>query len=165
MANTTGNNKIDAEGVAADWNFPIVARLTLNGEAFFGRNLAGFQGGVFQGFNSDFAYRSGSMLIAGGPRAIATGGGWTQFGFTPRTLLDRLTIYGTFGIDDPRDSDLVSLSKRDWRLRNRAIAFSFIYKFTPQLSWGLEWRRFDTLYLQSGKQTSNHLNLGAAFSF
>ncbi len=165
VANTSGNNQIESVGVAADWNFPIVARLTVNGEAFFGRNLAGFQAGAFQGFNPDFAYRRGTTLIAGGPRAIGTRGGWTQFGFTPPTLSDRLTFYGTYGLDDPRDSDLVSLTKRDWRLRNQAYAFSFLYKFSPQLSWGIEFRRFDTFYLQSGKQTANHVNLGAAFSF
>ena len=165
VANTAGNNKVDAVGIAADWNFPIVARLTINGEAFIGRNLAGFQAGAFQGFNPDFAYRRGTTLISGGPRAIATRGGWMQFGFTPPTLSDRLTIYGTYGLDDPRDGDLVSLSKRDWRLRNQAYAFSFLYKFSPQLSWGIELRRFDTFYLQSGKQTSNHVNMGAAFSF
>lgn len=165
VASTSGNNRIDSLGVAADWNFPIVARLTINGEAFFGRNLAGFQAGAFQGFNPDFAFRRGTTLIGGGPRAIGTRGGWTQFGFTPPALSDRLTIYGTYGLDDPRDSDLVSVSRRDWRIRNRAFAFSFIYKFSPQLSWGTEFRRFITDYLQSGKQTANHLNLGAAFSF
>jgi hypothetical protein len=165
VANTSGNNQIDSLGVAADWNFPIVARLTVNGEAFFGRNLAGFQAGAFQGFNPDFAYSHGTTLISGGPRAIGTRGGWTQLGFTPPVFSDRLILYGTYGIDDPRDSDLVSLTKRDWRLRNEAYAFSFLYKFKPQLSWGIEFRRFDTFYLLSGKQTENHVNLGAAFSF
>lgn len=160
-----GNNQIESVGVAVDWNFPIVARLTLNGEAFFGRNLAGFQAGVFQGFNPDFAYRLGPVSVSGGPRTIGTRGGWTQLGFTPPVLSDLLIIYGTYGLDDPRDSDLASLTKRDWRLRNQAYAFSFLYKFTPQLSWGIEFRRFDTFYLQSGRQTSNHVNLGAAFSF
>lgn len=165
VANMFSNNQIDSLAVAADWNFPVVARLTINGEAFFGRNLAGFQGGVFQGFNPDFAYRRGTTLVSGGPRAIGTRGGWSQFGFTLPVLSDRLTTYGTFGLDDPRDSDLVSSTKRDWRLRNQAYAISLIYKFSTQLSWGLEFRRFDTIYLQSGKQRANHVNLGAAFSF
>lgn len=165
VANTPGNKQIDSLGVAGDWKFPIGARLTVNGEAFLGRNLAGFQAGAFQGFNPDFAYRRGTTLIGGGPRAIGTRGGWTQFGFTPPTLSDRLTIYGTYELDDPHNSDLVSLSKRDWRLRNEAFALSFVYKFSPQLSWGIEFRRFATEYLLSGKQTANHLNLGAAFSF
>jgi hypothetical protein len=165
VADTSGNNKVDALGIAADWNFPIVSRLTINGEVFFGRDLAGFQSGAFQGINPDFAYRHGTALINGGPRAIGTRGGWTQFGFTPPSFDDRLSIYGTYGIDDPRDSDLLSQTKRDWRLRNQAFAASFIYKLSPQLSWGLEFRRFDTFYLLSGKQAANHVNLGAAFSF
>jgi hypothetical protein len=165
VANTSSNNQIESVGVAADWNFPIVARLIINGEAFIGRNLAGFQAGAFQGLNPDFAYRRGTTLVGGGPGAIGTRGGWTQLGFTPPVFSDRLIIYGTYGLDDPRDSDLVSLTKRDWRVRNQAYAFSFLYKFTPQLSWGIEFRRFDTFYLQSGKQTTNHVNLGAAFSF
>ena len=165
VSNTTGNNKIDAEGLAVDWNFPVVARVTINGEAFLGRNLAGFQAGAFQGFNPDFAYRRGTTLIAGGARAIATRGGWMQLGFTPPVLSDHFAIYATYGLDDPRDGDLVSLTKRDWRLRNQAYAFNFLYKLSPQLTWGIEFRRFETIYLQSGKQTSNHVNLGAAFSF
>lgn len=165
VANTPANNKIDSFGIAADWNFPIVARLTVNGEAFFGRNLAGFQAEVFQGFNPDFAYRQGAGLIAGGARAIGTRGGWTQVAFTPPVLSDQLVVYGSYGLDDPRDGDLVSLTKRDWRLRNQALAFNLIYKLSPQLSWGFEFRHLDTLYLLSGKQTANHVNLAAIFTF
>jgi hypothetical protein len=54
---------------------------------------------------------------------------------------------------------------RDWRLRNQGIAFSSIYKLTPQFTIGLEYRRLETDHLQSGRQTASHLNLGAAFSF
>ena len=165
VANTSGNNKVDAEGLALDWNFPIVVRLTINGEVFVGRNLAGFQAGAFQGFNPDFAYHRGATLVSGGPRAIGTRGGWTQLGFTPPVLSDRLLIYATYGLDDPRDTDLISLTKRDWRFRNQAYAFSFLYRLSPQLTWGIEYRHFETVYLQSGKQRSNHVNLGAAFSF
>lgn len=165
VANTTGNNQIDSFGLALDWSIPLQRRLTLAGEAFAGRNLAGFQSGVFQGFNPDFAYRSGTTLISGGPRAIGTRGGWAQAGFTPPMLDDHLTLYGSYGLDDPRDEDLVSLTRRDWRLRNQAFAYSFLYKLSAQFSWGIEFRRLETSYLQSGKQADNHLNLGAAFSF
>lgn len=40
-----------------------------------------------------------------------------------------------------------------------AYAFNFLYKFTPQFLWALEFRRFETQYLLSGKQTGNHLDL------
>jgi hypothetical protein len=164
VGNTPGNNMIDATGVALDWNFPLASRVTLAGEAFTGRDLAGFQSGVFQGFNPDFAYRQGVVIISGGPRAIGTRGGWAQLGFTPPDM-DSVTLYATFGQDDPRDEDLASVSRRDWRLRNQSFAFSLLYKLSPQFTWGVEFRRFETDYLLSGRQNANHLNLGAAFSF
>jgi hypothetical protein len=164
VGNTQGNNMIEAFGLALDWNMPLAKRFTLSGEAFTGRDLAGFQGGVFQGFNPDFAYRTGALLTNGGPRAIGTRGGWAQLGFTPPDL-ESLTLYITVGQDDPRDEDLQSVTRRDWRLRNQSYAFSLLYKLSPQFTWGLEFRRFETDYLQSGRQNANHLNLGAAFSF
>jgi hypothetical protein len=164
---TVGNaaDEIDSTGVALDWNFPLAKRVTLAGEAFFGRDLAGFQAGVYQNYNPDFAYRSGAALIAGGPRAIGTRGGWTQIGLTPDAFKDRLTLYGSVGIDDPRNEDLVSLTRRDFRSRNFSYAFDAIYKLSPQFSVGAEVRRMETSYFVSGKRAANHVNLSAAYSF
>ena len=158
-------NDIDSLGVALDWNFPLAERFSLAGEAFFGRNLGGFQGGVFQGYNNDFAYRNGSSLVAGGVRAIGTRGGWMQIGFTPAIRENRLGLYGSIGIDDPRDEDLVSRTPRDFRRQNFSYAFDAIYRFTPQFQFGAEFRRLQTLYLLSGRRNANHYNLTAAYSF
>ena len=158
-------NDIDSVGVALDWNFPLAERLSLAGEAFFGRNLGGFQGGVFQGYNNDFAYQNGGTLVSGGVRAIGTRGGWMQLGFTPAIWQDRFTIYGSIGIDDPREEDLISRTPRDFRRQNFSFAFDAIYKFTPQFQIGAEFRRMQTLYLLSGRRNANHFNLGAAYSF
>jgi hypothetical protein len=165
VANTLGNNKIDSFGVALDWSMPLHKRVSFAGEAFTGRNLAAFQSGVFQGFNSDFAYLRGTARVSGGPRAIGTRGGWTQLGWNVPAAKDRITIYGSIGIDDPRDEDLISLALRDWRKKNLAYSFSLHYKHSPQFIWALEFRRFETQHAQSGKQTANHLNLGVAYSF
>lgn len=158
-------NDIDTYGVAVDWNLPLTNRVGLFGEAFFGENLGGFQAGVFQSYNNDFAFSQGVALTAGGVRAIRTRGGWTQIGLTPPTLNDRLTFYVTIGIDDPENRDLTSVSRRDWRTRNLAFAGEAIFKWTPQFSIGLELRRFYTTYLFSGAQHANHVNLGASYSF
>lgn len=160
----TGDHESDSVGLALDWNLPLAPRLSLLGEAFFGRNLAGFQGGIFQGINPDFAFDSSGMLVPGGPRAIGSRGGWAQLGFTPPGA-DRLTLYAGYGLDDPEDEDLVSLSARDWRARNQAFSASFIHKFSTHFSWGVEFRRFETLFTQSGRRTNNHFNLGTAISF
>lgn len=164
---TVGNasNNIESLGVALDWNFPIVRRVQLTGEAFTGRNLAGFQAGIFQGYNTDFAYRNDNLLTAGGVRGIGTRGGWTQIGWNLPTLEDNLTAYASIGVDDPRDEDLITISRLNFRSRNLVYAFDLIYKFTPQFQIGTEFRRLQTRYLFIGRRNANHINLSASYSF
>ena len=156
---------IDSYGLALDWNFPLHKRVSLAGEAFFGRDLAGFQAGVYQGINTDFVYRFGNVVGPAHARGIASEGGWTQIGFTPAVLGDRWSIYGSIGIDDPRDADLASASRINFRSRNLAYAANTIFKVTPQFSLGAEVRRFETSYVNTGKRLSEHFNLSAAYSF
>jgi hypothetical protein len=158
-------NNIESFGVALDWNFPLAERLNLSGETFFGRNLGGFQAGVFQSYNNDFAYRQNGNLVSAGVRAVGTRGGWTQLAFTPDVLQNRLSLYGSVGIDDPADADLTSRTPRDFRRQNFAFAFDAIYRLSPQLQIGTEFRRLQTLYLLSGERSSNHINFSAAYNF
>lgn len=158
-------NDIESVGLALDWNIPLHVRLALSGEAFFGRNLGGFQAGIFQSYNTDFAYRVGTTLVAAGVRSIGTRGGWAQAAFTPPVFKDKLTLYGSVGIDDPTDTDLISRSPRDFRQRNFAYTLNAIYKITPQFQFGGEFRSFVTSYVLSGRRTAAHTNLTLAYSF
>ena len=158
-------HEIDSAGAALDWNFPLHARVQLLGEAFWGRNLGGFQAGVFQSYNNDFAMFNGTTLQAAGVRSITTRGGWVQLGFTPDVLRNNLSLNGSFGLDDPRDGDLVSLSRRDFRTKNLALALNSIYKFSPQFSISAEYRHFFTHYFVSGRRDAGHINLAAAYTF
>jgi hypothetical protein len=160
-----GADDLDSFGFALDWNFPLHKRVTFAGEGFFGRNLGGFQAGVFQGINAEFAYRNGATVTPAGARGIGTAGGWTQIGFTPDVFGDRWSIYGSVGLDDPRDKDLTSVSRFNFRTRNLAYALNTIFKVTPQFWIGAEVRRFETGYFVTGKRTSLHTNLGATYSF
>lgn len=157
--------EIDSVGAAIDWNFQAHRRFAVSGEAFFGRNIAGSQSGIFQGYNTEFALVQGTTLVPAGVRAIGTRGGWIQIGFTPPAAGGRLSLYASFGIDDPRNRDLTTTVPRDLRTRNIALAFDAIYKVTPQLSIGAEFRRFQTAWTLSGRQNSNHTNLAAVYSF
>lgn len=162
---TPSIDDIDSVGLALDWNFPLHKRVTLAGEAFFGRNLGGFQAGVFQGVNTNFTFTQGNLAGPVGSRAIGTKGGWTQLGFTPDVLGDRWSIYASIGIDDPRDADLTSATRLNFRSRNLAYAANTIFKVTPQFWLGAEFRRFETNYFTTGKRESEHLNLGATYTF
>lgn len=157
--------RINSDGLALDWSTPLSRDLTLSGEAFIGEDLAGFQSGIFQGFNPDAIVRREGMPPSTRAKAIGTRGGWVQLGWTLPALSERATLYASFGLDDPRDRDLRSASPRDWRTRNVGGAINLIYKISPQLSWGIEFRRLETNYLISGKQRVNHLNAATIFSF
>jgi hypothetical protein len=76
-----------------------------------------------------------------------------------------VNVQATFGLDDPRDDTLASISRRDWRRRNQAVAIGFTHKLSPQFSWGLEDRRIVTAFAVSGRRTTNHVNLAATFTF
>ncbi len=157
--------EVDSWGVAADWNLPFSKIVALTGEAFIGQALGGFQSGVFQTINTDFARAQGVASTADGIRAVRTRGGWMQFAVTPQGPTGKLGLYGTVGIDDPDDHFLTSVAARDWRLRNLAFAGEVIYKFTPQLQFGIEFRQFETLYRITRARTARHLNLALAYSF
>jgi hypothetical protein len=162
VVSATADRTLDSRGIAVDWSLPVVNRVTLTGEAFTGRNLAAFQAAVFQGVNPDFASGSPSSPVNDGAHAIETRGGWTQLAASLNTSL---SVQVTYGLDDPRDDTLASISRHDWRLRNQATAIGFVHKLSPQLSWGLEDRRIVTQSIVAGRRTANHVNLAATFTF
>ncbi len=150
---------IDSAAGALDVSVPFGRHVTLLGEAFLGTNLAGFQGGVFQGLNPDAV----SPGAPSGPDGIATKGGWAQIAFTPGT--SKIGLSASIGVDDPDDEDLASATKRNWRLRNQVLALGVSYRCSAQLSLGLEYRFLKTKLLQTGSQDSRHLNLAAVLAF
>jgi hypothetical protein len=151
---------LDSTGGALDWSLPFGKHVVLAGEAFLGENLAGFQAGIFQGYNPDEVT---SSAPAGTPESISTKGGWAQLGVTPGT--SKLTLFAAYGIDDPDDADLVSATSRNWRTRNEVVALALQYRASAQLSLGLEYRFLETRFLQTGTQKDRHLNLAAVMSF
>lgn len=159
---TTVDRELDSRGVALDWSVAVAPRVTLGGEAFTGRNLAAFQAGVFQGINPDAAIGTATGSIDDGPRAIGTRGGWTQLAVAVHPVL---SVQATYGLDDPRDEMLASVTRRDWRRRNQAYSIGFVHKLSPQFSWSLEERRIVTHLGLTGRRTANHLNLATTFSF
>lgn len=159
---TAVDRELDSRGVAVDWSAALAPRVTLTGEAFTGRNLAAFQAGVFQGINPDAAIVTATGSIDDGPRAVGTRGGWTQVAVAVHPVL---SVQATYGLDDPRDDTLASITRRDWRRRNSAYAIGFVHKLSPQFSWSLEERQIVTHLNVTGRHTTNHLNLATTFSF
>jgi hypothetical protein len=160
---TPVDRTLDSNGVALDFVLPFGSMLTVQGEAFTGTNLGGFQGGVFQGLVMDGAVAGpGGTPVLDGPRALDTAGGWVQ---VLVALTPTVTVHGGFGTDDPDDADFFTVTRRESRLENTAISFGFQHKPSAHIAWGIEYRTLDTTYLIAGDKDAGHVNAAFTFTF
>jgi hypothetical protein len=152
-----------SNGVAADWVLPLGTKVTVQGEAFAGSNLGGFQAGIFQGLIADGAVINpdGSASLHG-PRGIGTKGGWVQ---VTAAVAPAVTVHGGFGTDDPDDEDFLTLVRREARVDNAALSFGFQHRASAQIAWGVEYRHLETTYLVAGDRDASHVNVGFTFTF
>jgi hypothetical protein len=154
---------VDSNGIALDFVLPLGTKITVQGEAFTGTNLGGFQAGVFQGLVADGAVVGpAGTPVLDGPRALDTTGGWVQ---VVAAVTPSVTIHGAFGTDDPDDADFLTATRRESRLENTALSFGFQHKASAQISWGVEYRRLETTYLIAGDKDNSHVNVGFTFTF
>lgn len=155
------NRKETTYVVSSDWRIPIGNRFELTGEAYFGKaNNLGEQSGT----------RADNYYALSGPldnpmttiRGIQTFGGWTQLNFKARRDLD---FNFAFGLEDPRNravlSDRRNLSNN---FRNQVASGNFIYQFTQNVLFSIEYRRLLTDYA-AGRRRNDHYNLAIGYLF
>ncbi len=163
VTTTAADRTFDSNGIAADWVLPLGTKVTVQGEAFAGSNLGGFQAGIFQGVIADGAIVGpAGVPVLDGPRGIGTKGGWVQ---VTAAVTPTVTVHGGFGTDNPDDEDFLTVVRRETRIDNSAISFGFQHKASAQISWGVEYRRLETKYLIAGDKDVSHLNVGFTFTF
>jgi hypothetical protein len=163
VTTTATDRTFDSNGIAADWVLPIGTKVTVQGEAFAGSNLGGFQAGIFQGLIADGAIVGpAGVPVLDGPRGIDTKGGWVQ---VVAAVTPTVSVHGGFGTDNPDDDDFLTVVRRETRIDNAAISFGFQHRASAQIAWGVEYRRLETTYLVAGDKDVSHLNVGFTFTF
>lgn len=163
VTTTAANRTFDSNGIAADWVLPLGTKVTVQGEAFAGSNLGGFQAGIFQGLIADGAIAGpAGVPVLDGPRGIGTKGGWVQ---VTAAVTPTVTVHGGFGTDNPDDEDFLTVVRRETRIDNAAISFGVQHRASAQITWGVEYRRLETTYLVAGDKDVSHLNVGFTFTF
>jgi hypothetical protein len=145
------SRSFESWGVAADYNLPISRLLNISGEAYAGRALGVFSGGVAQ-----------TLLPLGQPGAngVGTRGGWLQ---VQLNLTKKWQSNTAFGIDAPVLGNLITAS----RSKNQSYMSNIAYHLSPNVAFALEWRRFLTNYLNqaAANNIGDHFNLAAAYTF
>jgi hypothetical protein len=111
-------------------------------EVFSGANLGSYYGGILNDSRID------------GVRAM---GGWISANVQPN---EKIRVNSGFGIDDPKDVDLVF---SDARTQNRCVFANLSYAIVPQASIGFEISHWETRYVSERSenlraQTSISLN-------
>ncbi len=152
---------VNSFAYTADWNLPLGSRVTLNGEAYYGRsiNLAEASGGRIDRL---YALSTPAVTPATVVRGIRSTGGWAQLTIAARRDLE---FNFAFGKDDPNNRDVRFGSIGNFtRFKNQSASANFIHQLTQNFQVSLEYRRHWTDYAP-GRRTNNHYNLAFGYLF
>jgi hypothetical protein len=161
--NWTWGRNVDAWAAMADWQVPILPRLTLSGEFYRGRGIGGLGGAI------------GTSIVYGGDptapftpiRGVDTAGGWSQLKFqlTPKIDLD-----GAVGLDDAFTSNIRGFATDQNNFgeilgRNRGALGNVVFRPRSDLVLSAEFRRLRTFPVYSASSTLNQVNLSVGILF
>jgi len=141
-----GRTEYHSQLVNLDFTFPLLSRLAVRGEGWWGRNMSDTRGGAGQGIN----------LTNG--REIRGRGGWSEANIK---LSRYLSLNPGFSSDDPVDEDLPN----GGRTRNRA--FYFANRITPGGNFliGADYLRWRTDYKGLRRGIDNRVNIFFQYGF
>jgi hypothetical protein len=156
-AGTTLRSPIDSYGVSGDANLWLSSGVRVTGEAFHGRALGIFSGDIAQS----------AVVIGGRARGINSTGGWAELHCEAPTgyqgTFKNFSMNIGYGIEDNRDQDLIV----GIRKRNQTYMVNGQYKFSPNFTFSLEYRRVLTDWFREplSNQNLNWAALGFLYSF
>lgn len=140
-----GETDFDSHSVGADLELPLGTRVVVRGEAWTGRNMSDFRGGIAQAVNRT----TGSE--------ISSRGGWAEAGLD---VAKAYTLSVGYTVDTPDRDDLPS----GGRSRNGAWYVANRWSVKP-LVLGADYLRWTTEYADGPKGTDNRVNAYAIFNF
>jgi hypothetical protein len=161
--NWSWGRDVDAWAGMADWQIPILRRLTLSGEFYRGRGVGGLGAGIGR-----------AVLFGGNPfdpstsiRGLDAAGGWTQVKFQ---LTPKLELNGVFAEDNAFASDIrgfaIDANNFDTIMgRNHGALGNLVYRPRSDLLLSTEFRRLHTFPVYSSSNVTNQVNLAMGILF
>lgn len=154
---------VDAWAGMADWQIPILPRLSLSGEFYRGRGIGGLGAAV-----------GVSILYGGNPygaytpiRGLDDVGGWAQLKFR---LTSKVEINGAFADDNAFAADVRGFATDQNNFgpilgRNRGALANVVFRPRSDLILSAELRRLRTFPVYSNSSITNQVNLSAGILF
>ena len=158
----TWGRYIDAWTGMADWQIPLLPRLTLSGEFYRGRGIGGL--GAAVGRSIVFGGKPGPFTPI---RAVNDMGGWAQLKFQ---LTSKLEMNAAFGDDDASTSNIRGFATDDNNFgpilgRNRAGLGNLVFRPRSDLLFAAEFRRLRSFPVYNSSTTVNQINLAMGILF
>jgi len=154
---------VDAWAGLADWQVPIVRRLTLSGEFYRGRGVGGLGAGIGRAvlFGGNPYYSTTSI------HGLDSAGGWSQLKFQ---LTPKLELNGVFAEDNAFANDIrgfaVDANNFSTILgRNHGTLENLVYRPRSDLLLSAEFRRLHTFPVYSSASATNQINLAMGILF
>jgi hypothetical protein len=161
--NWTWDRYVDSWAGMADWQIPLLRRLTLWGEFYRGRGIGGLGAGI------------GRAVVFGGDpgsattpiRGLDSAGGWSQLKLQ---LMSKLEINGVFAEDNAFASDVRGFATDQNNFitilgRNRGGLGNIIYRPRSDLLFSAEFRRLRSFPVYGNSSVTNQVNLAMGILF
>ena len=154
---------VDSWAGLADWQIPVVRRLTLSGEFYRGRGVGGLGAGIGR-----------AVLFGGNPynastsiRGLDSAGGWSQLKFQ---LTPKLELNAVFAEDNAFASDVRGFAVDANNFspilgRNHGTLENLVYRPRSDLLLSAEFRRLHTFPVYSSASATNQINLAMGILF
>ena len=154
---------IDAWAGMADWQIPILRRLTLSGEFYRGRGVGGLGGAVGQ----TIVYGGNPSYATTSIRGLDSEGGWSQLKFQ---LTRKLELNGVFADDNAFAGDVRGFATDADNFgpilgRNRGELGNLVYRPRSDLLLSAEFRRLHTFPIFDSASVTNQINLSLGILF
>jgi hypothetical protein len=159
----TWDRYVDAWSGMADWQIPIMSRLSLSGEFYRGRGIGGLGGAI------------GTSIVYGGDptkgstpiRGVDTAGGWTQLKFQ---LTPKIEFNGAVGEDDALTGNIrgFAIDANNFGPilgRNRTAMANVVFRPRSDLLLSAELRRLRTFPVYNDSSFTNQVNLSVGILF
>jgi hypothetical protein len=154
---------VDAWAGMADWQIPLLRRLTLAGEFYRGRAVGGLGAAIGQ----TIVYGGNPYGATTSIRGLDSAGGWSQLKFQ---LTPKLELNGTFAEDNAFAGDIRGYATDANNFgpilgRNRGALGNLVYRPRSDLLLSAEFRRLHTFPIYDLSSVTNQVNLAMGILF
>lgn len=159
----SSNRYVDAWAGMADWQIPLLHRLTLSGEFYRGRAVGGLGAAIGQ----TIVYAGNPLDPATSIRGLNSAGGWSQLKFQ---VTSKLEVNGVLAEDNAFAGDIRGFATDANNFgpilgRNRGALVNLVYRPRSDLLLSAEFRRLHTFPIYDNASLTNQVNLAMGILF